>query len=506
LNRHIKRLRHGFAAEGETVNETLPPRSRKVKILATLGPASSDAKTIRRLMIAGADAFRINMSHGDQKQKAKLVSHIRALEKEFHRPTTILFDLQGPKLRVGHFEGGRAVLEKGSRFIFDRERKAGDSSRVQLPHAELFESVRPGTNILIDDGKVRLNVLEADEGQIVSEVKVGGAVSDNKGVNVPDVVVPIPALTDKDRDDLQFALDQRADWIALSFVQRPEDVAEARSLIGERAALLAKIEKPAAMDQLNDIIALADAVMVARGDLGVELPPEQVPPLQNKIVACARQFGKPVVVATQMLESMVTSPTPTRAEVSDVATAIYDGADAVMLSAESATGQYPIEAVAMMDRIANSAERDPSYQARVHFTQTRLEPTTADALAGSARQIASTISATAMVCYTSSGSTARRIARERPPVPLLAMSASLHTSRRMGLLWGVHPVHTRDVSSFEEMVEKAKRMALRHHVAKGGDRVIVMAGIPFGTSGSTNVLHVVRLIGDELERYQSKKD
>jgi pyruvate kinase len=483
------------------LTETIAPRSRKVKILATLGPASSDAKMIRRLMLAGADAFRINMSHGDQKQKAKLVNAIRSLEKEFHRPTTILFDLQGPKLRVGHFEGGRTMLEKGKRFIFDREEKAGDSNRVQLPHAELFESIRPGTSILIDDGKVRLNVLEADGGQIVSEVKVGGAVSDNKGVNVPDVVVPIPALTDKDRDDLQFALEQRADWIALSFVQRPEDVAEARTLIGDRAALLAKIEKPAAIDRLNDIIALADAVMVARGDLGVELPPEQVPPLQNKIVATARQFGKPVVVATQMLESMVTSPTPTRAEVSDVATAIYDGADAVMLSAESATGQFPCEAVQMMDRIADSVERDPSYQARIHFTQTRLEATTADALAGSARQIASTISATAMVCYTSSGATARRIARERPPVPLLAMSPSQTTARRMGLLWGVHAVHSRDVSSFEEMVEKGKRMALRHNIARGGDRIVLMAGVPFGTAGSTNVLHVVRLIGDELERH-----
>ena len=483
------------------MTETLAPRTRKVKILATLGPASSDPKTIRKLMLAGADAFRINMSHGDQKQKAKLVAAIRALEKEFHRATTILFDLQGPKLRVGHFEGGRTVLEKGKRFIFDRNEIAGNSGRVQLPHAELFDSIRPGANILIDDGKVRLNVLEADGGQIVSEVKVGGPVSDNKGVNVPDVVVPIPALTDKDRDDLQFALEQRADWIALSFVQRPEDVAEARTLIGDRAALLAKIEKPAAIDRLNDIIALADAVMVARGDLGVELPPEQVPPLQNKIVACARQFGKPVVVATQMLESIVTSPTPSRAEVCDVATAIYDGADAVMLSAESATGQYPCESVAMMDRIATTVERDPSYQARVHFTQTRLEPTTADALAGSARQIAQTVSATAMVCYTSSGATARRIARERPPVPLLAMSPSQHTARRMGLLWGVHAVHSRDVGSFEEMVEKGKRMALRHQIAKGGDRVVLMAGIPFGTAGSTNVLHVVRLIGDELERY-----
>ena len=487
------------------MTETLAPRGRKVKILATLGPASSDARMIRKLMLAGADAFRINMSHGDQKTKVKLVEHIRALEKEFHRPTTILFDLQGPKLRVGHFEGGSAILEKGKRFIFDRDEKAGDSKRVLLPHAELFESIKPGNKILIDDGKVRLSVVEADEGRIVSEVRVGGPVSDNKGVNVPDVVVPIPALTDKDRDDLQFALEQRADWVALSFVQRPEDVAEARSLIGDRAALLAKIEKPAAIDRLNDIVALSDAVMVARGDLGVELPPEQVPPLQNKIVATARQFGKPVVVATQMLESMVTSPTPTRAEVSDVATAIYDGADAVMLSAESATGQYPCEAVQMMDRIARSVEGDPSYQARIHFTQTRLEPTTADALAGSARQIVTTVSATAMVCYTSSGATARRIARERPSVPLLAMSPSQHTARRMGLLWGVHAVHSRDVGSFEEMVEKGKRMALRHQIAKGGDRIVLMAGIPFGTAGSTNVLHVVRLIGDELERYQASK-
>ncbi|HYI42650.1 MAG TPA: pyruvate kinase, partial [Sphingomicrobium sp.] len=288
---------------------------------------------------------------------------------------------------------------------------------------------------------------------------------------------------------------------ALSFVQRPEDVAEARELIGDKAALMAKIEKPAALDRLPEIVALADGVMVARGDLGVELPPEDVPPLQNKIVACARQFGKPVVVATQMLESMISNPSPTRAEVTDVATAIYDGADAVMLSAESATGQYPCESVQMMDRIATSVERDQVYEARIHFTQTELEATTADALAASARQIARTISATAMVCYTSSGSTARRIARERPSVPILAMSHSHRTARRMGLLWGVHGVHTRDVESFEEMVEKAKRMALRHHIAEGGDRLVLMAGVPFGTAGSTNVIHIVRLVGDELDRY-----
>ncbi|MEO6361588.1 MAG: pyruvate kinase [Sphingomicrobium sp.] len=488
------------------MSETLGPRSRKVKILATLGPASDSADMIRKLMLAGADAFRINMSHGDQQQKAALVQSIRALEKEFKRPSTILFDLQGPKLRVGDFVDGAVEIENGAQFVFDRDTAPGDASRVELPHPELFEAVKAGARILVDDGKIRLKVIEANPDRILTEVQVGGRISNHKGVNVPDVLVPIPALTEKDRSDLTFALEQGADWIALSFVQRPEDVAEARALIGDKAALLAKIEKPAAIDQLDEIIALADAVMVARGDLGVELPPEGVPPLQNRIVATARQFGKPVVVATQMLESMVSSPTPTRAEVSDVATAIYDGADAVMLSAESAAGKYPIEAVAMMDRIGATTERDPIYPARIHFTETRLEPTTADALAGSARQIVSTVSATAMLCYTSSGSTARRIARERPAVPLMAMTASLTTARRLGLLWGVQAVHTRDVSSFEEMVAKAKRMALRHQIAKGGDRLVLMAGVPFKTAGSTNVIHVVRLVGDELEGYKASYD
>ena len=479
----------------------MTPRARKVRILATLGPASSSPEMIRKLYEAGADAFRLNMSHGDKEGKVALISAIRALEQEYHRPTTILVDLQGPKLRVGDFDGGEAMLDNGQRFVLDRDPAAGDSSRVELPHPELFEAVDVGDQLLINDGKIRLRVEKLAVDRIETRVEVGGRISNSKGVNVPDVVVPIPALTEKDRSDLQFALEQGADWIALSFVQRPEDVAEARSLIGEKAALMAKIEKPAAIDRLIDIIALADGVMVARGDLGVELPPEQVPPLQNRIVASARQFGKPVVVATQMLESMITSPTPTRAEVSDVATAIYDGADAVMLSAESAAGKYPIEAVTMMDRIANSVERDPVYSSRIHFTETQMEPTIADALSGSSRQIAGTVNAKTMVVFSKSGSTARRIARERPPVPILAMSPSQTTSRRMGLYWGVHSVHSKDVSSFEEMVGKAKRMALRHHLAEGGDRVVIMAGIPFGTAGSTNVLHVVRLVGDELERH-----
>ena len=479
----------------------LKPRARKVKILATLGPASSSPEMIRSLMEAGADAFRINMSHGTQTDKVRLVEAIRELEKSLGRPTTILFDLQGPKLRVGTFKNGSAMLEAGHMFVFDREAKPGDATRVELPHPELFDAVEKDTRLLIDDGKIRLRVAAVEPGKIAAVVEVGGKVSNMKGVNVPDVLIPIPALTDKDRSDLAFALEQGADYIALSFVQRPEDVAEARALVDDKAAFLAKIEKPQAIDRLGEILELADAVMVARGDLGVELPPEGVPPLQNKIVALARQAGKPVVVATQMLESMIVSPTPTRAEVSDVANAIYEGADAVMLSAESAAGAYPVEAVAMMDRIARSVEADPVYAARIHFTETPAEATIADALSESAAQVVRILSAKAMACYTSSGSTARRIARERPPVQTLVMTASMKVARRLGLQWGVHAVHTRDVSSFEEMVGKAKRMALRHHLAAPGDRMVIMAGVPFKTAGSTNVIHVVKLAGDELESY-----
>ena len=482
----------------------MQPRERKVKILATLGPASNTPEMIEALMRAGADAFRINMSHGEQADKVKLVEAIRALEKKIMRATTIVFDLQGPKLRVGDFEGGSAMLREGMMFVFDDDPALGDESRVELPHPELFAAARKGDRLLIDDGKVRLKIAAVEPGKIGAVVEVGGRVSNHKGVNVPDVLVPIPALTEKDRSDLQFALEMGADYIALSFVQRPEDVAEARALIGDRAGILSKIEKPQAIERLDEILKLSDAVMVARGDLGVELPPESLPPLQNKIVARARQMGKPVVVATQMLESMIVSPTPTRAEVSDVATAIYDGADAVMLSAESAAGQYPIEAVTMMDRIARNVELDPVYEARIHFTETIPEETAADALADASRTIATNLKTGPMVCYTSSGSTARRIARERPPVKILAMTASLEVARRLGLQWGVYAVHTRDVASFEEMVAKAKRMALRHGLAKAPERLVILAGVPFKTAGSTNVLHVVRLAGDELDNYLSE--
>jgi pyruvate kinase len=479
------------------------PRSRKVRILATLGPASRTAEMIRQLAEAGADAFRINMSHGTHADHEKLIETIRGLEKELERPTTILADLQGPKLRVGKFENEKAVLKTGQAFFLDRDEALGTSERANLPHREIFEAVGPGTRLLVDDGKIVLRIAEVEENRIRTKVEVGGTISNNKGLNVPDVVLPVAALTDKDRADLAFALDANVDWIALSFVQRPEDVAEARRLIAGRASLLAKIEKPAAIDRLEGILELADAVMVARGDLGVELPPEQVPPLQKRIVEAARRIGRPVVVATQMLESMISSPSPTRAEVSDVATAVYDGADAIMLSAESASGEFPRESVAIMNRIATSVEEDPSHYARVHFTETLPDATTNDAIARAASDIVRTVGASAIVCFTSSGSTARRVARERPTVPLLVLTPSLRTARRLGLLWGAHAVRTRDVASFEEMIAKAKRMALRHGVAKAGDRVIITAGVPFGTPGSTNVLHIVRIVGDELDRHKA---
>jgi len=474
-------------------------RERKVKVLATLGPASGSPEMIAKMHEAGVDAFRMNMSHGEHEAHAANVKSIRALEKKIGRPITILADLQGPKLRIGTFADGPFELKTGAKFTLDSDPKAGDVKRVHLPHKEILQTLEPGQILLIDDGKIRLEVTKSTGAMVETKVLVGGRVSDRKGVNVPDALIPVSALTTKDRRDLDFALAQKVDWIALSFVQRPEDVAEARRLIDGKAALLSKIEKPAAIDRLDEILELSDAVMVARGDLGVELLPEQVPPLQKQIVSKARKLGRPVVVATQMLESMISSPTPTRAEVSDVATAIYDGADAIMLSAESAVGDWPVEAARMMDRIAERVENDPSYSKRVHFTETVPDETTADALAAASYNIARTVETSAIVCFTLSGSTARRMARERPSVPLLVLTPSQKTARRVGLLWGAHAVVTRDVKDFEEMIAKAKRMALRHDLAQAGSRIIVCAGVPFGTPGSTNLLHVVRLSGDELK-------
>jgi pyruvate kinase len=480
----------------------LDPRGRKVKILATVGPASRSPEMLEKLLRAGADAFRVNMSHGEHAVHAETIAAIRALERKVNRPITVLCDLQGPKLRVGQFKEGRAVIRHSGHFTLDRKPEPGDETRVQLPHPELFGILKPGQRLLIDDGKLRLRVIRADDNEILCSAEVGGVISDRKGVNVPDAVIPVPAMTDKDRRDLAFAVSQGADWIALSFVQRPEDVAEARRLMGGYGALMAKIEKPAAISRLDEILELADGLMVARGDLGVELNPEQVPPLQKRIVEKARREGKPVVVATQMLESMIESPTPTRAEVSDVANAVYDGADAVMLSAETAAGAWPEEAVTIMDRIASEVENDPGYAARVHFIETRPDPTTADALAEACASIAKALPIAGIIVFTGSGSTARRVARERPGVPMLVLTPSTFTARKLGLLWGAHAVATKDIGSFEEMIAKGKRMALRHAFGSAGSRLITLAGVPFGTPGSTNLLHMVTLSGDELAKHQ----
>ncbi len=479
----------------------IDPRGRKVKILATLGPASRTPEMIEKLMRAGADAFRVNMSHGDHETHAATITAIREVEKALGRPVAVLCDLQGPKLRVGQFKDGKAVIRHSGHFTFDRDPALGDENRVCLPHPELFGVLRKGQRLLIDDGKLRLRVIEAGEDRILCSAEVGGVISDRKGVNVPDAVVPIPALTEKDRRDLTFALDQGADWIALSFVQRPEDVAEARKLMGtSQTALMAKIEKPAAVERLEEIIELADGIMVARGDLGVELNPEEVPPIQKRIVAITRRSGKPVVVATQMLESMIESPAPTRAEVSDVANAVYDGADAVMLSAETASGAWPVEAVTIMHRIAEQVENDPGYSERIHFTVVRPEATTASALAQASAAIAETMTVAGIIIFTGSGSTARRVARERPRVPMLVLTPSQRIARRLALLWGTHAVTTKDIGSFEEMIAKGKRMALRQGFGTAGSKLIALAGVPFGTPGSTNLLHVVTLSGDELAK------
>lgn len=456
---------------------------------------------LEKLYRAGVDAFRVNMSHGEHESHAKTITAIRELESRVNRPITILCDLQGPKLRLGKFKGGKAELKTGSEFVLDSDDTPGDNSRVFLPHKEILSSLEEGARLLLDDGKLALRVTETGDDRVVTTVLVGGAISDRKGLNVPDTVISLAALTAKDRKDLSFAIGMGADWVALSFVQRPEDVAEAKRLIGGKAALIAKIEKPSAVERLDEILELSDALMVARGDLGVELMPEEVPPLQKQIVEKARAAGKPVVVATQMLESMITSPTPTRAEVSDVATAVYDGADAVMLSAETAVGAWPDLAVGIMDRIATQVENDPSYAARVHFTETLPDRTTADALSASCSNIAETVSVTSIVCFTMSGSTARRVARERPSVPVLVLTPSRETARRIGLLWGAHAVVTKDIGSFEEMIAKGKRMALRYGFGVAGGKFIALAGVPFGTPGSTNVLHIVTLTGDELKGY-----
>ena len=465
-------------------------RRRSAKIVATLGPASSTREQIRALFDAGVDMFRLNFSHGTHDDHHARFETIRRIEHATGRPIGILADLQGPKLRLGTFAEGPIELAAGARFRLDLDRRPGDGTRAPLPHPEIFEALEPGTELLLDDGKVRLQAERCGAEYADTLCRVGGTLSDRKGVNVPNAVLPVSAITEKDRADLAFALDHGADWIALSFVQRPDDVAEGRKLVAGRAGVMVKLEKPSAIQRLSEIIEQADALMVARGDLGVEMPPEDVPSVQKQVVHACRLVGKPVVVATQMLESMIFSPTPTRAEVSDVATAVYDGADAVMLSAETAAGRYPVEAVAMMDRIACRVHDDPLYRTLLEGTRTELEHTAPDAISAAACQVAGMVGAAAIVSYTTSGATALRAARERPAAPILVLTAKLETARRLAVLWGAHCVHTSDVRNFADMVQKAARIAHREGFAEPGQRVVVTAGVPFGTPGATNVLRI----------------
>jgi len=468
---------------------------RRTKIVATLGPASSDPGTISALFEAGVDVFRLNASHGTHDDHARRYAILRELERAARHPIAVLMDLQGPKLRVGAFVGGQAVLRAGDAFRLDLDPAPGDAARASMPHPELFAVLQPGSEVLLDDGRIRLRVTRNGDGSAETVVTAGGVLSNRKGVNLPGVDVPLSALSVKDRQDLAFALDLGVDWIGLSFVQRPADVTEARALIGARAGIVSKIEKPAAIPLLREIIAASDAVMVARGDLGVELPPEDVPGLQKRIVRMCRAMGKPTIVATQMLESMTAAPAPTRVEASDVATAVFDGADAVMLSAESAAGAYPVEAVQMMDRIVRKVERETLFRTIVDAEHPAPDATEADAITAAAGKIASAISAAAIATFTITGSTTLRASRERPEMPILGMTTNLATARRLTLAWGVHPVHTAgpEITDFADMVERASWATVSCGMAAFGERVVITAGVPFGVAGSTNSIRVVRI-------------
>jgi pyruvate kinase len=468
-------------------------RRRKVKILATLGPASSSVEMIEKLFIAGVDVFRINMSHTAHELLRELHSSIRQVEAKVKRPIGILADLQGPKIRIGTFKEKEVTIRAGDSFAFDTDETPGDEKRVHLPHPEIFAAAKVGDNLLLNDGRLRVEITKASKDRLDTRVIFGGALSNRKGLNLPDTVIPIPALTEKDRADLEAAANQGVDWIALSFVQRAEDVAEAKKLIRGRAGVMAKIEKPAALTVLDDILKITDAIMVARGDLGVELPIEAVPPRQKQITRAARRYGKPVVVATQMLESMVTEPVPTRAEVSDVATAVYEGADAVMLSAESATGKWPEKAVATMDQVAQNVERDVHYQGIIHAQRTDPEATSADAISAAARTVAETLKVPAIVCYTGSGMTGIRVARERPSMPILALTPIPQTARKLALVWGMHSVMCDDASSLDDMFQRAGEIAHSEGLAKVGDRILITAGVPIGTLGTTNLLRIATI-------------
>jgi pyruvate kinase len=445
---------------------------------------------IKSLHEAGADVFRLNMSHGTHDEIRAKHAIIRQVERDLDSPIAILADLQGPKLRVGVFANEAETLEVGAKFRMDLDRAEGDATRVCLPHPEIFAALTPGASLLVNDGKIRLKVDACGNDFADCSVIAGGVISNRKGVNVPDVMLPLAALSEKDRDDLEFVCRLGVDWLALSFVQRPEDVEEARKLADGRAALMAKIEKPFAVEHFEEILEASDGIMVARGDLGVELPVQQVPPIQKRLIRQCRDAAKPVIVATQMLESMIESPVPTRAEVSDVAAAIYEGTDAIMLSAESAAGSFPVEAVETMDHVATEVEADQNYDQIISASRGGKKSTVADAIVAAAREIAETTDIKAICCFTQSGTTALLTARERPGVPIIAMTSLRGTARRLCLSWGCHCVMTVELERFKGAVVNAARAARSGGFATETDQIVVTAGVPFNVEGTTNILRV----------------
>ena len=465
-------------------------RQRNIKIVATLGPSSSDYETIKALHLAGADVFRLNMSHGSHDEIAKRHQIIRQIEKELDSPIAILADLQGPKLRVGEFANGVEELIVGEKFRLDLLDEKGSKNRVYLPHPEIFQALHEGAHLLINDGKIKLTVEKCGPDFADCSIVNGGEISDRKGVNVPDVILPLAALSEKDRADLDFICGLGIDWLALSFVQRADDIIEASKLVAGRAAIISKIEKPSAVKSFEDILKVSDGIMVARGDLGVELPVQNVPPIQKRLVRKCRAAAKPVIVATQMLESMVESPMPTRAEVSDVATAIYEGSDAIMLSAESAAGQFPIQAVETMNNVAIEVESDPTYTEVMEASRRAKRNSVADGIVSAAREIAETTDIKAICCFTQTGTTALLTARERPRVPIIALSSEIGTARRLALTWGTNCVLSGNKTRFKEAVVSAVRAALAEGLADETEQVVITAGVPFNITGTTNILRV----------------
>ena len=468
-------------------------RNRNTKIIATLGPSSSSPSMIHSLFMAGADIFRLNFSHGTHNEQRKKVYHIRQYEKRVGRPIAILDDLQGPKFRIGKFSNSQVVLKNGQRFNLDLNNMPGNDNRVFLPHPEIFRSVKPQTNILIDDGKIQLSVNKVSSNQIETEVINGGKISNHKGVNIPKVFIKTSSLTEKDKKDLELCLDLSLDYIALSFIQKPQDIIMLKKIVGKDTAIMSKFEKPLAIERMDEILKHSDSAMVARGDLGVEMPPEEVPIIQKKIVQKCRDFGKPVVVATQMLDSMINSPSPTRAEASDVASAVFDGADCLMLSAETAAGNFPVFSVEIMDRIIRNVENDISYRQLLNSKPVKLEETTSDAISAAASQVVNIVAAKAIFTYTRSGKTAIRAARERPSVPIIGLSPERLTSRQLALVWGVHTIHALEPKSFSGMIENACELSKKEKIVKKGDYVVITAGAPIGITGSTNNLRIAQI-------------